>query len=382
MGARWEQFECGLALLKINWGIGMMAMAYYISLLGAPCGVAFFVFTMLITYLGVDRSCAPRTRSTATATTARPTPRSCGEKRQGAAYVRLPRRARPALRDAGLRAHLALQRVVVRRVRDLRRRQRRALRRRAALGLGAARGARCPARSSSATGSTRSGGATPRAWAWACSSAASSSAGAAAAWSLAAVAAALRRAAPAEAAANLPVAAGIAVFCNEGIVALAPSARRDMSRAGRRAFRAVVAKTLVAFTVFYMAVGLSGAALYADLVPSVIVFFLAFETAEGWCARRSGRDAREPAAEPRPRGPRRHRRRLRRRRRGRARFGDFLALTGSVSNAATIYVLPHLMFFRCVPGAPRGEGALLRERRLRRRLRRRRHGAEREGLFA
>ena len=55
MGARWEQLECGLALLKINWGIGMMAMAYYISLLGAPCGVAFFVFTMLITYLGVDR---------------------------------------------------------------------------------------------------------------------------------------------------------------------------------------------------------------------------------------------------------------------------------------------------------------------------------------
>jgi len=40
------------------------------------------------------------------------------------------------------------------------------------------------------------------------------------------------------------------------------------------------------------------------------------------------------------------------------RFGDFLALTGSVSNAATIYVLPHLMFFRCVPGAPRGEKAL------------------------
>ena len=30
MGARWEQLECGLALLKINWGIGMMAMAYYI----------------------------------------------------------------------------------------------------------------------------------------------------------------------------------------------------------------------------------------------------------------------------------------------------------------------------------------------------------------
>ena len=55
MGARWEQLECGLALLKINWGIGMMAMAYYISLLGAPCGVGFFVFTMLITYLGVDR---------------------------------------------------------------------------------------------------------------------------------------------------------------------------------------------------------------------------------------------------------------------------------------------------------------------------------------
>ena len=170
-----------------------------------------------------------------------------------------------------------------------------------------------------------------------------------------------------------------------GIVALAPSARKDMSRAGRRAFRTVVAKTLVAFTVFYMAVGLSGAALYADvsselalsfsenpldavavmayvlqLVPtSVIVFFLAFETAEGWCARRSGRDAR--ASLPRNRVLA-----------GRVatvvacavagaavpRFGDFLALTGSVSNAATIYVLPHLMFFRCVPGAPRGEKAL------------------------
>ena len=50
-----ERLECFLTLMKINWGIGMMSMPYYVSLLGASTGVGFFVFTMVITYLGLDR---------------------------------------------------------------------------------------------------------------------------------------------------------------------------------------------------------------------------------------------------------------------------------------------------------------------------------------
>ena len=50
-----ERVVCFVALLKINWGIGMMAMGYYIQLLGPLCGVAFFAFTMVITYVSIDR---------------------------------------------------------------------------------------------------------------------------------------------------------------------------------------------------------------------------------------------------------------------------------------------------------------------------------------
>ena len=40
------------------------------------------------------------------------------------------------------------------------------------------------------------------------------------------------------------------------------------------------------------------------------------------------------------------------------RFGDFIALAGSVTNATCIYVLPHLMYFRTVPRAPAADRAV------------------------
>ena len=68
--------------------------------------------------------------------------------------------------------------------------------------------------------------------------------------SLAAIVAALRRDAPtpAEAAANLPVAAGIAVFCNEGIVALASSISRGASSSQSSGFDASGSSILAAST--------------------------------------------------------------------------------------------------------------------------------------
>ncbi|KAH8052985.1 metalloendopeptidase [Aureococcus anophagefferens] len=308
MGARWEQFECGLALLKINWGIGMMAMAYYISLLGAPCGVAFFVFTMLITYLGVDRLLRAEDALDGDGDDGAP----------DAALLPAEKRGRDATYTSVCRGALGPRYETL-----------------ACALIWLCSVSSCVAYATfvADNGARFAGG--PR-WAWA---------------------AALGGCA-------LPGALFLGDrldslrWCNAAGLGLGVL----FSGLGHepRGRRAVVAKTLVAFTVFYMAVGLSGAALYADLVPtSVIVFFLAFETAEGWCARRSGRDAR--ASLPRNRVLA-----------GRVatvvacavagaavpRFGDFLALTGSVSNAATIYVLPHLMFFRCVPDAPRGEKAL------------------------
>ena len=204
--------------------------------------------------------------------------------------------------------------------------------------------------------------------------------------SLGAVVAALRRRAPPPAAVltNSPVAMGIAVFCNEGIVALAPSARRDMADPG--AFRGVVRWTLLAFAAAYMAVGCAGAALYGDvsdelalsfakssldsaaamvyaiqLVPtSVIVFFLAFETAEGWYARRRDPPATRADLDRKAVLAARVATVLACAVAGAAvpRFGDFIALAGSVTNATCIYVLPHLMYFRTVPRAPAADRAV------------------------
>eukprot|EP00656_Telonema_subtile_P013903 TRINITY_DN17069_c0_g1_i1.p1 TRINITY_DN17069_c0_g1~~TRINITY_DN17069_c0_g1_i1.p1 ORF type:complete len:114 (-),score=26.06 TRINITY_DN17069_c0_g1_i1:46-387(-) len=49
------QFSAFLLLLKINWGIGMMAMPYYIHKAGLWLGIAFFVCTMILTVISIDR---------------------------------------------------------------------------------------------------------------------------------------------------------------------------------------------------------------------------------------------------------------------------------------------------------------------------------------
>ncbi|KAK7250216.1 metalloendopeptidase [Aureococcus anophagefferens] len=247
---------------------------------------------MLITYLGVDRLLRAEDALDGDGDDGAPDAALLPAEKRGrdATYTSVCRGAlRPALRGAGLRAHLALQRVVVRRVRDLRRRQRRALRRRAALGLG--RGAR---RLRALPGALFLGDRLDS-LRW-CN------------------------------------AAGLGL----GVLFSGLGHERWAARV-----RAVVAKTLVAFTVFYMAVGLSGAALYADVsselalsfsenpLDAVAVMAYVLQLVPAKRHRllprlRDGRGlvrapvgprrAREPAAEPRPRGPRRHRRRLRRRR--------------------------------------------------------------------
>lgn len=373
-------------LFKINWGIGMMSMPYYISLLGAPGGVAFFALTMVLTYLSIDRLLRSAD--------------ACAKRDLGAPL--LQREGGPARADAETYPSIC----------------------RAALGprceaLSAFLIWLCSASACVAYATFVCNNATRfvggPGWAWAVAYFAVVAPGVVAADDLGgmaacnyaglgcgfafsaivvakacarfggspgAMAAALARNAPAlgDAARNLPVASGLAVFCNEGIVALAPSTRREM--ADRSAFRGVAAATLAAFGVTYMVVALCGAALYArvrqdlslsfavnaldasaamayvaQLLPtSLIVFFLAFEAHEGLWASRTGRGSRADLPRARVNAarvatvaavaalgaavPR---------------FGDFLALSGSVTNATCIYVLPHLMFLAAVPDGSRAD---------------------------
>ena len=53
MGRGWWVGFC--SLVKANWGIGMMAMPYYLHKAGLMCGLLFFVFTMSLTFLSIHR---------------------------------------------------------------------------------------------------------------------------------------------------------------------------------------------------------------------------------------------------------------------------------------------------------------------------------------
>ena len=45
----------GLTLVKVNWGIGQMAMPYYLEKAGVWSGIAFFLLSMGLTYVGITR---------------------------------------------------------------------------------------------------------------------------------------------------------------------------------------------------------------------------------------------------------------------------------------------------------------------------------------
>ena len=176
---------------------------------------------------------------------------------------------------------------------------------------------------------------------------------------------------------GVPEALAIAAFCNEGIVVLSPSTAAAMRQPGAYPWTAFWA--ICAFSAAYLAVGLVGLAEYggnvtgelgadmlragggaqraavglycAMLVPTyALVYFVAYEAAEGWWRRRGG------GAAPRairwagcvaslgiawgvPR------------------FGDYLGLIGAFGNALAIYVLPQLAFLRAGLGGGARRGA-------------------------
>ena len=179
---------------------------------------------------------------------------------------------------------------------------------------------------------------------------------------------------------SLFVATGLAVFCNEGIVVLSPSVRNGMKCPEKISM--VLALVMAVFTTFYMAIALTGYALYGDdasdlalalprdsarsriavilyscqLVPTfAIVYFMAVEASEDIYLRlhqgyAAGRDLSSEAYKD-------HRRAFVGVRSGGVflcatialavpSFGDFLALSGASANSMTIYILPFVCYLR------------------------------------
>lgn len=163
---------------------------------------------------------------------------------------------------------------------------------------------------------------------------------------------------------TVPVAMGLAVFCNEGMVILTPSVHSAMRQPKRNFFVALLAMTGY-FTVNYLAVAIAGGLLcYAQgrdvpseitlafdatgfdrgvvllyvvqlLLTFPVVLFIVFESLEtawlsqaGWQQRRSVRAmliiAAGLVATEVPR------------------FGDFIAVAGGLGNSLGIYILPNL----------------------------------------
>jgi vesicular inhibitory amino acid transporter len=179
---------------------------------------------------------------------------------------------------------------------------------------------------------------------------------------------------------DLAVATGLAVFCNEGIVVLSPTVRNGMRKPSQ--YPIVLLLTMLVFTCCYMVVALCGYALYGgvesdlalslpaqsmrskiavvlycgQLIPSfIIVYFMVVEATEDAFLRLikkspGGRElGSEVYAAYRPwfiafrsggvwvctlvalLAPG---------------FGDFLALSGSLANSITIYILPFACYLK------------------------------------
>ena len=185
---------------------------------------------------------------------------------------------------------------------------------------------------------------------------------------------------------NLPFALSIAAFCNEGVVALAPSTQTSMRQPIQ--FPGVAAWSLGFFCVCYMIIGVAANILFRghvasdislafkgsipekvavvlyclQLIPTyAIVFFVAYEAAEGAVMARMGIKDRAAylAGSARARlavvayrwvlvavsgalallVPK---------------FGAYLALIGALANALLIYVMPHICWIIvCAPRARR-----------------------------
>jgi len=384
------------ALIKVNWGIGMMAMPYYLHKAGVQAGVAFFIFTMGLTYLSIDRllrcadELAQRHARTADA---------IASLLEDKAALDTPLEVQAALDKAAQK--LTFSGVVG-----------------GALGpIGEAVCVACIALSCIGSciaylkfiGDNMSSFVGGSLWHWVLGAtfpvtlltwlddvsflAGSNILGIALAVGFAVVIvvnaasslsasdfAHTRDQGPAinPSVMNLAVATGLAVFCNEGIVVLSPAVRNSMQRP--ETYRTVLASAMVVFTVCYMIVALCGYTLYqgreselslslphgslrssiavvlycCQLVPSfAVVYFMAVEASEDaylrlWCGHVAGRDmASAPFRELRSRF-------VACRTTGVwvsgvvallvPSFGDFLALSGAVANSLSIYILPHLCY--------------------------------------
>jgi hypothetical protein len=204
---------------------------------------------------------------------------------------------------------------------------------------------------------------------------------------------------------TLPIALGLAVFCNEGIVVLSPSVQDTMSQepSHRRRFGSTVLPVAITFfTLNYLTVAIAGYALYAaegveseislnfrrtapgssrraldgtaaalyacQLIPSfIMVSFVCFEAVEERVAKALCLSGGRNNAAFRSGG--RFRARVVLARMATfvfcslvamtvPRFGDFLALLGSIANSCSIYVLPHLCFLQVTSKALPSTGRL------------------------